>query len=105
MRRNDALRALAGGKVIAKHEALARSGHRRDFELKRRAGMPVPDFDRIDPVPMRALAARQEKIDRGRDGTSAVHRFAISKSLAVVPAFRMWLEIQKPDDLGGGEHG
>src|SRR5262249_28042248 len=103
-RRNDALRALAGGKIVAEHKALAWSGRRYDFELKRRTGMPVPDFDRVDPVPVRALAARQEKIDCGRDGTGAVHRFAIPKSLPVVPAFRMRLEIQKPDDLGGGEH-
>ena len=65
------------------------------------ARMPVPDFDRVHPVPVRALTARQEKIDCGRDGTRSPHpalprkrsrerEGGVAKSLAIVPAFRMW---------------
>ena len=64
---NDALRALAGGEIVPKHDARAVFGRRRDFKLERRAGMPVPDFGGVDAMPMRTLAARQEKIDRGRE--------------------------------------
>jgi hypothetical protein len=75
--------------------------------------MPVPDLDRIDPVPMRALAARQQKIDRRRDragtldGFAIFERldgFAIFERLAVVPAFRMRFQIEKLDDLRGRKH-
>jgi hypothetical protein len=35
------------------------------FELEGRARVIVPDFDRVDRVPVRALTARQEKENRG----------------------------------------
>ena len=35
------------------------------FELKGRARVVVPNLDRVDPVPMRALPTRQQKEDRG----------------------------------------
>jgi hypothetical protein len=66
--------------------------------------MPVPDLDRIDPVPMRALAARQQKIDRRRDRAGTLDGFAIFERLAVVPAFRMRFQIEKLDDLRGRKH-
>jgi len=58
------LRALAGGEIAAEHDALA-AARRRNFELERRARVPMPDLDRVDAMPVRTLAARQQKIDRG----------------------------------------
>ncbi len=75
-----------------------------DFELERRAGVIVPDLDGVDAVPVRALAARQQEIDRGRGG-AAVDHAGIAEGLAVVAAFGMRLEIERADDVGGGERG
>jgi hypothetical protein len=36
-----------------------------DLKDQRVARVIVPDFDRIDPMPVRAFAARQQEIDRG----------------------------------------
>ena len=63
---HDRLRALASSKIVAERNAFDVSLALRDFERERRAGMPVPNFDRIDAMPVRALAARQQKVDRGR---------------------------------------
>ena len=71
-RRHDGLRLLAGGEVAAEPDSLDR---RRDLAAisssERRAGVEVPDLGGIDAVPMRALAARQQEIDRGRGGAAA----------------------------------
>jgi hypothetical protein len=45
----------------------------------------VPDLDGVDAVPVRALAARQQEQDRGRDG-AAVDLARIAEGLAVVTA-------------------
>ena len=71
VRGDDPLRTFAGGKVVAERDALALPGRRSDLERQRRTGVPVPDFDRIDAMPVRALAARQQKIDRRRGGAAA----------------------------------
>ena len=55
------------------------------FELERRAGVVVPDFDRIDAVPVRAFAARQQEINR-RGGGAAVNDTRIAERLALMPA-------------------
>src|ERR1700722_1459262 len=114
VRRNDALRALAGREIAAEHDALA-AARRRNFELERRARVPMPDLDRVDAMPVRTLAARQQKIDRGGrrtgDADAALPRERgrqrerdIAKGLPVMPAFRMRLQIQDPDHIGGSEH-
>ena len=72
-----------------------------DFELERRAGVIVPDLDRVDAVPVRALAARQQELDRGGGG-AAVDVARVAKGLAIVPAFGVRLEIELGDDVGGG---
>ncbi len=75
---------------------------------KRRAGIPMPDFDRVDAMPMRALAARQQKVDRGRRRAPIVRSVGwrrIAKRLAEMPAFRMRLEIEQPDHVGRGKRG
>src|SRR6202158_4157746 len=99
-RRHRDLRNLAAGEIGAKADDffLGAVDHR---QLQRRAGVIVPDLDRVDAVPVRALAARQQEQDRGRSG-AAVDRAGIAEGLAVVPAFRMRLEIERTDDIGGG---
>jgi len=105
VRRHDRLRALAGGKIASQRHALDPTpGIVRNLELKRRAGMIVPGLGRIDPVPVRALAARQQKIDRGRCRAPAFDGPRVTKRLAEMPALGMRLEIEQADHLGGGRH-
>ena len=61
-RRDDRRRASCGGSRPRS------SGH---LEHQRRARIVVPDLDRIDPMPVRALAAREQEIDRRRGRASA----------------------------------
>jgi hypothetical protein len=58
------------------------------FELQWRAGVIVPDFDRVDPVPMRALAARQQKKNRG-GSRAAFNLPRIAECFAIMPALRI----------------
>ena len=92
--------------------ALARSGPSmmslrffpvRDLKPQRRAGIPMPGLHRIDPVPVRAFAAREQEIDRGRDRTLAVDGAAVAKCFAIMSAFRMRPKAENADDVGSGE--
>ena len=67
----------------------------RDRQRQRRAGMPMPDLDRIDAMPMRSLAARQQEIDRGRGRASLGVHIGIAERLAIMPAFRMRLQVEQ----------
>src|SRR5690606_35176166 len=94
-------RPLARRKVGTEH-------HRRahavvvNLEPERRTAMPVPGFDRIDTVPVRALATRQQEIDRGRAGAAGVIGADVAEGLAVMPALGMRLKREQSDDVGGG---
>ncbi len=69
---------------------------------RRPPAVMVPHLDRVDAVPMRALAARQQEIDRGRTQCARRRRMRSSrKRLAIMPAFRMRLQVEPRDDLGG----
>ncbi len=74
----------------------------RDLKHQWRAGITMPDFGGINAMPVRALAARQQKIDRGRSG-AAVDLPRIAERLAEMTAFRMRLELEQPDDVAGAE--
>src|SRR5579863_5163925 len=74
----------------------------------------MPDFDRIDPMPVRALTAGQQKIDRGRRRApdplptlprkrGRVGRGLVAEHLAEMPAFRMRFQIEQPDYVAGAE--
>ena len=102
VRRHNGLRALAGGEIVAKSHTLAASV-RCDFELQRRAGIKVPDFNRVDAVPMGSLPAREQKINRSRCGTATIDHMRIPEYFAVMPTLRVWFQIKKPDDFCGGE--
>src|SRR5712691_225401 len=55
------------------------------------------DLDRIDAMPVRALAARQQEIDRGRGGARTVDRAWVAEGLAKMAAFGMRLELEQRD--------
>src|ERR1043166_1099543 len=102
-RRHNGLRPFTLRQIGPEHDALDRPRvARRDIERERRAGVVVPDLDRINPMPVRALAAREQEIDRGRGG-AAVDRQRIAKGLAKMAPLRMRLEIEERDDIGRGE--
>src|SRR5262249_52387439 len=62
-------------------------------------------LDRVEAMPVGALAAREEEIDRRRGRAAALDAAGVAKRLAEMSALRMRLEIEQPDDVGGGEHG
>ena len=99
--RHDRLRLLAGRDVGAepKTPLPVIVG---DLQGQRAAGVIVPDLHRIDAMPVRAFAARQQKIDRGRARAAVGVRAGIAKRLAIMPAFRMRLEFEPRDDVGRG---
>src|SRR5450755_868776 len=53
-------------------------------------------------MPVRALAARQQEIDCGRQCASAGVDARVAKGLAIMAAFRMRLQFKPRDDVGGG---
>ena len=73
-------------------------------QFQRRAGVVVPDLHRVDAVPMRSFAVRQQIQDRGR-GRAAVDLPRIAEGFAVMAAFRMRLELKRADHVGGGGSG
>ena len=93
-RRHDGLRALAGGEVDAQRSVAARACIVGDGEEQRRAGMPVPDLGRIDPVPARNLAVAQQEIDGGGGRARAVRRRRVAERLAEMPALRMRRQVR-----------
>ena len=101
MRWHDRLRHLAGGEIRTEPDAVLAVAI-GDLQLKRAAGVIMPDLRRIDAVPMRPFMARQQEIDRGRQRTSVGAAARIAKGLAIVAAFRMRLQLKPRDDVGGG---
>jgi hypothetical protein len=100
--RHDRLRAFATGKVGTQRHAVDGTVHvGRDLEPERRSGVVMPCLDRIDPVPVRALTARKQEIDRGRYRACAVHGPGVAKRLAKMPAFGVRPELEQANDVGG----
>ncbi|MNE20144.1 hypothetical protein D3C80_1132520 [compost metagenome] len=94
---NDHLRALAFQNGGAEREGLHLSAVLRKMQRDRRAGIIVPDLDRIgDPMPVRALAFFQEIIDRR--GMAALAAGLVTESLVVKTALGMWLQPQFTND-------
>jgi len=111
--RHRRLGSFAAGEVAAERQSLDASRRVGDFKQKRRARIPMPELNGVNAMPVRALAARQQKIDRG--GRTAadppptlrrprrVGRGRIAKGLAEMAALRMRLELKQPDDVCRGE--
>jgi len=88
--RYDCLRALSGGKIIAKFDSFQASRRRGNAKFQRCPAVPVPDLGRVDPVPARDLAALEKEVYRRRSSTPAVgHGGRVAKGLAKEAAFRM----------------
>src|SRR4029453_2838713 len=65
-RGHDRLRPFVASHVGAEPDRVPGAALMGDLQDQRRAGVVVPDLDRIDTVPVRALSARQQEIDCGR---------------------------------------
>src|SRR5260370_12546052 len=98
--RHNRLRALPGSKIAAERHTRDAAFALRDFERKRRAGMPMPNFHRVDTMPVRTLAARQQKVDYSGCGAATLDLAGIPKRLAKMSAFRMRLGVQQPGCVG-----
>ena len=70
----------------------------RDAQSERRAGVEMPDLNGINAVPVRALAALQQKVDGGRTG-AAVGTGLVAKGLAKMPTLGMRRKPEQADDL------
>src|SRR5690606_12450869 len=103
VRRHDDLRPLARRDVGAEPVDRALQPILADAEIEGRTAVPVPDLDRIDPVPVGALAGGQQVVDR-RHGSTPAGRIAVAVGLAEVAAFWVRLEAELLDDLGCVEH-
>src|SRR6266404_1400891 len=103
LRRRNRLRYFAGGEVGTKPDGAAAAviGNLQD---QRAFSVIMPDLLRVDAMPVRALAARQQEIDRGRQRASVRVEAGVAKRLAIVPAFRMRLQFEPRDDVGGGRY-
>src|SRR5262249_3341110 len=77
---------------------------RRDASSLSGAPVIVPDFDRVDPVPVRALAARQQKENRG-GSRAAFNLPRVAKGFAIVPALRVRLESERAYYFGSSGRG
>src|SRR5258708_18592778 len=63
----------------------------------------MPDFDRIDPVPVGAFAARQQEINCGRRGATVLHLPRVAERFAEMATLRMRFQIEQPDDVIRGQ--
>jgi hypothetical protein len=91
MRRNHRLRLFAGGEIGTEPQPDDASPRLGDGEFQRRAGMPMPDLDCINAVPVRALAPREQEIDRRRV-RAPIAACKITKCLAEMAALGMRLQ-------------
>ena len=105
VRRHDRLRLLAAVQIRAEREALDRPlpAH-REFEPQWRACVEVPHLGGIDPVPVRALAPRQQEIDGCRSRLAAGLGEAAGGAVGLTkePTFqRLWLEAERGNESFG----
>jgi hypothetical protein len=101
---NDRLRPFACREIRPERDALDwRPFLLGDLEQQRRARIVVPDLGCIDPMPVRALVARQQKIDRRRRRAAARYGAVVTKRFAKMPALRMRLECKQVDHVSGGK--
>src|SRR5690242_9688162 len=69
-------------------------------DLERSTGIPVPDLDRVHPVPVRNLAGLQQEVDRGGRAALAGRRL-VAKGLDEMAAFGMRLHAEFDDHFLG----
>src|SRR5262245_16215305 len=100
MRRHDCLRGFARGKIGAKRDAVL-AVRIRDSQRQRTPCVIVPGLHGIDAMPVRAFAARQQEIDRGRSRAPVGIDAFVAKRFAIMAALGMRLEVEPRDDVGG----
>src|SRR5262249_15653625 len=71
-----------------------------DLERERGARVPVPDFDRIDAMPVRALTGTEQEINRRRKRAALGVMARVTEGFAEVPPFRMRVTVDQTNDLG-----
>src|SRR5262249_58706141 len=76
-----------------------------DLRMQGRAGIQMPDRGGSEPMPVRALAAGQQKIDRRRSCAAIAGLLFIAKGLAKMSALGMRFQRQHPDDVLCGQSG
>src|SRR5690625_5041387 len=96
--RHQQLRTLTFPQVRAETPGLHRIPVMGQGQLEGRAGVVVPDFRRIDPVPVTDLAGGEQVEDRGARAALAFPGL-VSPGLPVPAALRMGLQLQQRDDL------
>jgi len=101
MSRHDNLRPLAADKSAAERYAFGAFRLAGYFQRQRRARVPMPDFDRVNAMPVRAFSGCEQKINCGRCRAITVDLSRVAKNFAKMTAFRMRLEIKQPDDVAG----
>jgi hypothetical protein len=98
---DNGLRHVAGGEIGTKPDA-ALVPIIGNLQTQRAAGVIMPDLHRVDAMPVRAFAARQQEIDRGGERAAVGIEAAVAKRFAIVATFGMRLQFQPRDDVGGG---
>src|ERR1700738_3356755 len=62
----------------------------------------MPALPRLNAMPVRSLAPREQEIERGADGSPVRIEGRIAKRLAIMPALGMRPELEPRDDIRGG---
>ena len=102
--RNDDLRCLAVENVGAETVMGRRAAIGGEAELEGRAGIVMPDLDRIDPVPVGSVAGGQQIVDRGRMA-APVGRLVVAEGLAIPAALRVGRKVEPFGDVACGQRG
>lgn len=100
--RHGCLRTFARCEIATQRHAFDTT-RLRDFQRERRARIPMPNLDRVNAMPVRALAACKQEVDCGGCGAAALNVLHIAKGLAEMPALGMRFQIEKPNDVVGGK--
>ncbi len=103
-RRHDGLGPFAGGDVGTELDRVRRAILIGDLQIERAAGVIVPDLDGIDAMPVRAVAPRQQVVDRSRTRPSCGIGTGVAKRLAIIPAFGMRPQFEARNDIVGAGH-
>src|SRR5579871_699431 len=102
-RGHNRLRPLARGEIGSEPHGVLAATLVGDLQAQCTAGVIVPNLGGIDAMPVRAIAARQEEVDRGGQRSTLSIAARVAKRFAIVAAFGMRPELEPSDDVGRGE--
>lgn len=98
LRRHHELRPFAGPEIGSEDRSLHAPSIRVRAQLEGRARVEVPDFRRVEPMPVRALSGLQKIVNRGASAPLAVT--LVSPGLAEMPPFGVWSKLERADHVG-----